>query len=214
VFAEDYDYSSLVFVLGGAFQGKSLLSLRIAHRYTFSGVLGTDYLRDLLRILRPDADLLCSTSRLDEARFNRQRGAVSELLYRMLGFYAPRREKLVVEGIHLSKEFLQYALAHGATCICLDNQRPWVDRVRLKEITTPVTRTLDARNGRESLVNAEDVSVEDTTYFREAVRFRRIHDLISRDADALAIETISYRELDEAFESIRRILRRGFTESA
>lgn len=61
-FITNYDYSSFVFITSGAFQWKSLLSIKIAEQYVFSAILSTDCFRNILRTWKPSREILCSTS--------------------------------------------------------------------------------------------------------------------------------------------------------
>jgi hypothetical protein len=128
---------------------------------------------------------------------------VSELLLKTLYFYSSRGEKLVIEGIHFSKEFLKYCITLGAKCILLDNQNSWSKRVQLKMLTTPVTRVYDPVSGIESYCDKpEYLSSSNLSYLRDEKHFKLLHNLILSDCLTLPIKQIKFMDLNEALHSI------------
>ncbi|MDD2487722.1 MAG: hypothetical protein PHS92_05125 [Candidatus Gracilibacteria bacterium] len=197
------DYSSFIFILGGAFQGKSILSIKTAERYTFSTVLSTDCFRNFLRINNPTEAILCSTSKLDVNIFNKQREEISDLLFNILKFYADRKEKVIIEGIHFSKDFLEFAIKNGAKCLCLNNKIPWKEKVSLKKITTPITRIIDKKTGKESYIeHTDNLNIDDISYTHKEKDYTNIHNIIISDANSLKICNIAFNNINDAFLEI------------
>ncbi len=200
-------YSSFIFLIWWAFQGKSLISIKIAEKYNFSGVISTDLFRNILRINNPTNAILCSTSKLNDDIFNIQRKEVSDLLYKTLDFYADRKEKLVIEWVHFSKDFLKFALKNWAKCICLNNSLPWRDKVNLKKITTPITRVINRDTLEENFANhTEDLNIEDIFYTHKEKEYSLMHNIILSDVKELGINIISYSSIDEAIIKIKEFI--------
>lgn len=200
-------YSSFIFLIWWAFQGKSLISIKIAEKYNFSGVISTDLFRNILRINNPTDAILCSTSKLNGDIFNTQRKEVSDLLYKTLDFYADRKEKLVIEGVHFSKDFLKFVLDNWGKCICLNNLLPWKDKVNLKKITTPITRVINKETWIEYFTNhTDDLNIEDISYTHKEKEYSLIHNIIISDAKELDINIVSYNNIDEAIIKIKEFI--------
>lgn len=192
-------YSSFIFIIWWAFQGKSLISIKIADKYNLSGVLSTDLFRNILRINNPTSAIICSTSKLNENIFNLQREEVSELLYKTLELYADRKEKLVIEWMHFSRDFLKFALENWAKCICLNNFLSWKDKVNLKKITTPITRVINKDTWLEYLTNhTDDLNIDDISYTHKEKEYSLIHSIILSDARELRINIVSYNNINDA----------------
>ena len=210
-YIQKYDYSSFIFIIGGAFQGKSLLSIRIAERYTISTIICTDYLRNVLRSINPCKEILRSTSNLDKISFNRSREIISDLLFKTIHFYALRKEKVIIEGIHFSRDFLKFAVINGAKCICLENCLPWEKKVELKSLTSPITKIINIDTGEESLAyHNENLDTKNNAYLHKRKNFQLVHDIISSDANSLKIEKVSFEDIDKAFLIIKNILDKHF----
>ena len=54
--------SSIIVIVGGSFQGKSLISLKCASSLNYSGVVTTDMVRNILKITNPHLEEIYSTS--------------------------------------------------------------------------------------------------------------------------------------------------------
>lgn len=200
-------YSSFTFLVWWAFQGKSLISIKIADKYNLSGVLSTDLFRNILRINNPTSAIICSTSKLNENIFNSQREEVSELLYKTLEFYADRKEKLVIEWVHFSRDFLKFALDNWAKCICLNNLLPWKGKVNFKKITTPITRVINKDTWLEYFANhTDDLNIDDIYYTHKEKEYSLMHNIILSDAKILGINIISYNSIDEAIIKIKEFI--------
>lgn len=198
-------YSSFIFLIWWAFQGKSLISIKIAYKYNLSGVLSTDLFRNILRINNPTSAIICSTSKLDENIFNLQREEVSDLLYKTLEFYADRKEKLVIEWVHFSRDFLKFALDNWAKCICLNNLLPWKDKVNLKKITTPITRVINKDTWWDYFANHTDgLNIDDIYYTHKEKEYSLMHNIILSDVNELWINLISYKNIDNAVNKISK----------
>ena len=70
-----------IFVAGGSFQGKSMVALRIAAQFKFSGVLTTDMIRNFHNINDSSNEVFSTSTYLMKPEdFNRQKEIVSNSL--------------------------------------------------------------------------------------------------------------------------------------
>lgn len=95
---------NIIFLAGGSFQGKSLISLHLANKYQFSGVVTTDMIRNILRIHATPEDkrrfFSTSTYRMSPEDLMMQKKLVSDEVKRLLPIYIKRGEKIIFEGMH------------------------------------------------------------------------------------------------------------------
>lgn len=132
-----YIRPSVVVVVGGSFTGKSIISNHLSNKYQFSGVLSTDMVRNFFRISTGDRKTYqTSTYRMDDGELNVQKNNVSNMIKQMLEIYRSRREKIIIEGMHLTEDFLKNINRRDCLIIGLHNKRNIDDRLDLKMKTT------------------------------------------------------------------------------
>lgn len=188
---------------GGSFQGKSLVALRVASCLSYSAVISTDTVRNLLKVVRPTASYLAtSTYLMDPEQLNIQISEVSNSLWKMQEIYDSRGERIIIEGMHLSASFMRQASQAGFNCFCLDNMLPFEQRVILKSITR--SRLRMAATGMMDVGSDESpkFDVQATSYVEHRERIEAIHADILRKATANNFVVISYRSIDEAVNTI------------
>lgn len=132
-----YTRPCVIVVVGGSFTGKSIISNHLSNKYQFSGVLSTDMVRNFFRISTRDRKTYqTSTYRMDDSELNIQKNNVSNMIEQMLEIYRSRREKIIIEGMHLTEDFLRNINKQDCLIIGLDNKRDINDRLDLKMKTT------------------------------------------------------------------------------
>jgi 2-phosphoglycerate kinase len=162
-------------IAGGSFQGKSLIALEMAHRFKFSGVLTTDMVRNILKVMSPDKPYLStSTYLLSEAEFSQQFFDVSKIIFEIIPIYESRGEHMVIEGMHFTKEIIDYFASRAYCNIFIDNLMPFNERVLRKQITRSNLRMRDPKRKNDSqLLDPEDVKL--TLYMSYQERIDQIH---------------------------------------
>ena len=183
---------SYLVLVGGSFQGKSLMAVRLADILGMPHILSTDLVRNTLRVMskEPPAWLGTTTYRLTVGDLRRQCAAVSELASQLLGVFAQRGESAVLEGMHFSKSFLNaLGRRNDVLLVGVDNRAAYDLRIKMK---VAVTR----RRG----------NVADYAAFRD--RIEDIHRCLLRQVvDARGL-ICSYDDLDEGVATIRSEARR------
>lgn len=206
IFKGKTNYKSFIFLIWWPFQWKSLISLELAHLLTFSWVISTDLVRNIFRVVANNDYIKCSTSKMSNEIFNMQRKEISNLLYEILKFYSEREEKVIIEWIHFSQEFLKYAIENWAKCFFLDNKLSWEQKVKLKKITTPITKIIDWKTKKEILkVHTEDLNINNILYFQQEEKYFNMHNMLLKEAIELDIKIISYKNMKEAIKQIKEL---------
>lgn len=132
-----YIRPSVVVVVGGSFTGKSIIANHLSNKYQFSGVLSSDMVRNFFRISTGDKKTYqTSTYRMDDGELIVQKDNVSNMIKQMLEIYRSRREKIIIEGMHLTEDFLKNINGRDCLIIGLHNKRNIDDRLDLKMKTT------------------------------------------------------------------------------
>lgn len=143
------DLSNIIIIILWAFQWKSLISLNLASKLKYSWVISTDYIRNFLRINNKNSYINVSTSKMDQEIFEKQIEIISSFLLNYIKFYSNRKEKIILGWIHFSKEFLLFSKNNWAKCFWLNNKISWLNKVKLKTITTPTVKIL--QNNEEKI---------------------------------------------------------------
>jgi len=193
--------SNIIVLIWWAFQWKSLIALKLASKLDYSWVISTDFIRNTLRIIDPVPEILCSTSNMDTKVFLVQRNKISDFLYKLLPFYTERQEKIILEGIHFSKDFLIYLKNNWAKCFGLNNTLTWKEKVVKKLITTPITR-LNKNSGQilDYCKNKEDYNK--ISYLEKEEKYIFFHKIILSELKELNIDIINYNDLSNAIDDI------------
>lgn len=202
------DYSPFVIIGWWAFQWKSLVANEVATQCKIWGIVSTDLIRNILRAQLSSDSILLSTSHLTLEDFDKQRREVSDLLERTLPFYSDRWERLVIEWIHFSRDFLIESVQWWASVFSLDNQLPWSERVSLKEKITPIGRVIDTKTGVESLMLAspnvrdEGKLRTENAYHLRWKKYADIHARLTWDMKEAWAKIISFRDIEIAVRQI------------
>ena len=95
----------VIVLVGGSFQGKSLIALNTANKLNYSGVLTTDTVRNILNVIYPEkAFLSTSTYLLSDTELIQQCSEVSKIIFNLLPIYESRGEHMIIEGMHFTEE--------------------------------------------------------------------------------------------------------------
>lgn len=188
------DSAKIVILAGGSFQGKSLISLSLANTLRFSGVITTDTIRNILKILEPEQDHWgISSYMLAEDSLAKQMETVSNMIRKIIGIYQERGEHMIIEGMHFSREFMRWAKLQGFCCLCINNEKDFRERIELKKVTR-------SRLRGNSNMNDESFSFENSNYFKYQDRIREIHSKILEDARSEGFEIVTFNELEIGIE--------------
>ena len=119
---ENQHTSDLIIITGGSFQGKSLLAMKLAAKLNYSAVICTDLIRNILKVENPgESSYGTSSYRLTKEEWEQQKKNTCELLKNVLRIYDSRGEKIILEGVHFTEEFLAWGKRSNALLFCLDN---------------------------------------------------------------------------------------------
>jgi 2-phosphoglycerate kinase len=148
---EDQD-TKIIVIASGSFQGKSIIALEVAARFEFSGVITTDTVRNVLKILNPDRDYLStSTYLLSETLLLKQMEEVSSVVKEMIAIYRKRGEHVVIEGMHFSNDFLRWTESQNFHKVFINNRLPLRERVLYKHTTRSRLRLYDPISSKRTL---------------------------------------------------------------
>ena len=194
----------VVVICGGNFQGKSLVSLRVASRLGLTAAISTDSIGLLLRSLFPgDSELSTSSYRLSKRDFEAQVRRISGLAMDLTTGYVARGESIVVEGIHLSRPFLEWAREKNYCCVVLDNELNLEKRVILKHGTRSLLRLRDSNSAggyRYGRIDRENVGL--SAYVENSERIREIQAEIVRMGRENGFKIVRFATLRKAVEEV------------
>lgn len=195
------DLSNFIIIIWWAFQWKSLISLKLASRLKYSWVISTDYIRNFLRLCNKSLFLNISTSEMDEKIFERQRKEISDLLYSYVKFYSDRKEKIILEWMHFSRDILQFFIEKWAKCFWLNNQISWLEKVKLKAITTPTIKIIE--DGVEKIIEYSDfIDQKKIFYIQKQEYYKKFQNVLMNDLNEIGIQIINYNNIEEWFKKI------------
>lgn len=199
------DLSNVIVIIWWAFQWKSLISLKLASKLKYSWVISTDYIRNFLRVENKNPIINISTSRMDQEIFEKQREIISSFLLNYIKFYIDRKEKIILEWMHFSKDFLLFLKNNWAKCFWLNNELDWYEKVKLKTITTPTIKIIH-NNKEEILEYSEKINIEDILYIQQKEYYEKFHNILLNDLKDIDIKIINYFNIDEWIEKILNII--------
>jgi len=189
----------IVIITGGSFQGKSLISLSLASRLGYSGVISTDAIRNVLKVLYPEKSYLgTSTYLLPPEDLNRQRNDVSDVIKEIICIYENRGESIIIEGMHFSSDFFSWAKEKNFCRITLDNQLAFEQRIVFKGKIRSRLRVIsdESQDTISIMVNKENVKT--TAYYQHRDRIEEIHQHILVHSEEQDFHIIRFNELNEA----------------
>lgn len=179
-----------IFVAGGSFQGKSLMALRIAAQFKFSGVLTTDMIRNFHNINDSSNEVFSTSTYLMKPEdFNRQKEKVSDSLKKIMEIYRFRGEKMIFEGVHFSDQFIRSIKDTEYLKIFINNKISPKERFEYKKKT----------RSNFSYLDNETRTYEHTTYFEHEQRMMQIHEDLKKVCVENNFTVIDYTDINEAF---------------
>lgn len=190
--------SDLVLITGGSFQGKSLVSMQVASNLHYSTVICTDLFRNILNVQKAGIlSLSTSPYKLDKADWLVQKIMICDLLKEVLPIYFSRGEKIVVEGVHFTEEFLIWTRDQGGIIFCIDNQLPFSERIKKKLIT---------RSKLDGFDENDQFWVEKSSYYKYRHRMGEMHQEILDICSRLSAEILKITCLPDAVKHIESVL--------
>ena len=166
----------IVIIASGSFQGKTIIALEVATKFDFSGIITTDTIRNVLKVLGPDKDYLStSTYLLPEPLLLKQMEEVSNVIRAMIDIYTERGEHLVIEGMHFSEDFMEWAKCQDFHRIFINNNLPLRDRVILKNTTRSRLGYFDPVSLQKKYGKIDEFNVDNSSYIKYQERIIKIH---------------------------------------
>jgi len=202
--AKDNQMTKVIVIGGGSFQGKSLIALRIAYKFRIPVMICTDTVRSVLHILSPDAAyFFTSTYLMSPKILNRQMKEVSKVLQELLSLYEKRGENIIIEGMHLSREFIAYLSGKSNVLIfCIDNKLPLEKRLEHKSVTRHRVEYLDSKTREVKYGRLTKRNIYFTPYIKHANRIEEIHRQIIDYFSKKSLPIIEFENIDKAIETI------------
>ena len=202
--AENNTLSKIIVIGGGSFQGKSLIALHIAYKFKIPHVICTDTIRSVLHLLKPEASyLFTSTYLMSPKNLERQMKEVSKVLQELLALYEKRGENIIIEGMHLSQEFITYLSGKSNVLIfCIDNKLPLEKKLEYKSVTRHRVEYLDPETGEVKYGQLTKSNLYFTPYIRHANRIEEIHQQIVDYFLQRNLSVIEFEDIDKAIETI------------
>ena len=200
--------NKIVVVGGGSFQGKSLIAVHIAYKLKIPSIVCTDTVRSILHVLNPTA-LYFSTSTylMSPENLKRQMKEVSRVLRELLSIYKRRGESVVIEGMHLSPDFLTYLSNKPNTLIfCIDNMLPLEKRLEYKSLTRHRVEYHDPETGNITYGSLTMDKLQNTPYMQHANRIEEIHKEIVGCFSQRSLPIIEFNHINVAIEKIDAII--------
>jgi len=201
---KEYPPNKIIVIGGGSFQGKSLTALHIAYKFKIPLVVCTDTIRSVLHILNPKAPhFFTSTYLMSPENLERQMKEVSKVLQEILALYEKRGENIIIEGMHLSQEFITYLSGKSNILIfCLDNKLPLGKKLEYKSVTRYRVEYLDPKTGEIKYGQLTKSNLFFTSYIRHANRIEEIHRQIVRYFLQGNLPVMEFEDIDKAIEVI------------
>lgn len=197
----------IIIIAGGSFQGKSTISLKLAAYFGMSGVLTTDIIRNILKVLNPDADYFStSTYLLSEELLQKQMNKVCSVIKELIGIYQTRGEHIIIEGMHFSEEFISWASSQDFLNICLDNSLPLSKRIVLKGKTRSKLRFYDSLVDEYYFQKVDDSNVTNSSYLKYQNKIDQIHRILLHNCRLSDFHIIEFNNINQGIElSIQEI---------
>jgi len=188
----------IVIIAGGSFQGKSIIALEIATAFRFSGVVSTDMIRNVLKVLRPDEDYLStSTYLLPEPLLLKQMREVSNVIKEMIAIYKRRGEHIVIEGMHFSEDFLRWASSQNFHKIFIDNRLSLRERVIYKNVTRSRLGLYDSVSSKRIFGTVNEANVDSSSYIKHQTRIVHIHNSMLALCTKYGFEVVEFDDIED-----------------
>jgi len=198
----------VIVIGGGSFQGKSLLALHIGNMLKIPCIICTDTIRNVLRILNPAASYLStSTYLLSPKDLERQMKEISAILRKLLSIYDQRGESVIIEGMHLSQDFIKYLSTKSNVLIfCLNNTLPLKKRLEYKSIVRNKVEYYDPKMKKVIYGYLTKNNLRFTPYMRHSRRIEEIHRNIVNYFSQLNLPIIDFNDLDVALDRVNKMI--------
>ncbi len=174
---EKHPSNKIIVIGGGSFQGKSLIASHVSCKLKIPLIIYTDVIRNVLHVLNPKKPyFFTSTYLMSPKNLERQKKEVSNVLQGVLSLCEKRGEHIIVEGMHLSQEFINYlSNKHNVLLFCIDNKLSLEKRLEYKSITRHRVKYIDpeAKNIKYGELTTSNIYF--TPYMEHANRIEEIH---------------------------------------
>lgn len=190
--------SNTIVIIGGSFQGKSIISIKIAEILNYSAVICTDLLRNILHIQNPTNDTFStSTYLLSKEKLDKQKQYVSTLALKVLDVYDKRGEKVILEGMHFSRQCIDDLLGRGTSLFFLANQLSFKERTESKTITRTKLNSYSPQQPDWFL---------QSSYYKHQERIQEIHHELEEICKELRIPIVQFSTINQAVKLILETL--------
>jgi len=200
---------NFVFIAGGSFQGKSLIALKLASKFNFSGVLTTDMLRNFLKIQYPEKTIFStSTYKMTRNDLELQKEAVSSILKKQIEIYQSRGEKMIFEGMHFSDDFIKSISKSNYLKLFINNIKCIEERFYLKQ------KTRNHFSFENEVANklSDTKKFEETSYYFKQNRINEIHSDLKNICLQNGFIEVSFEKLDDAINKCEALVKDYFLE--
>jgi 2-phosphoglycerate kinase len=189
----------IVAIAGGFFQGKSSVALAVAGRLGFSAVISTDMVKSLLRILHPERGYLDSAGySLADSHVVAQMREVSDTIIQLLDVYDRHQEHVVVEGLHLTDDFMDW-IRRGRHCgICLDNEVPLRARILLKTKIRANFRVHASDASRNNAAEITESNVDSSRFMKDEALVMTLQASILDKCRDNGFHVLRFRDIEDA----------------
>ncbi len=198
-----------IFLAGGSFQGKSLIALKIAAQFNYSGVVTTDVLRNILKVQRQEEDYLStSTYLLSNELLNKQKEYVSNLLSGLIDIFNSRGERIIVEGMHFSDHFLDWLSTKEYLKLFINNGCSLEERIVYKKITRSKLSVQDELKLQPENEIITSDNVEISRYVGNKNRINEIHESLKKKCLSSGFELVDFTDLDNGInQCLERVMK-------
>lgn len=195
----------VIFIGGGSFQGKSLISLHMAYKMKIPLLICTDTIRNTLHFLEPQSVYLShSTYLLSEDDLKKQMDVVSNVIQGIVQILNKRGEDAIIEGMHFSKDFIHdISGKENYMAVAVDNQLSFYKRIEYKKLTRKRVEVVDIVSGKVTYDRIRRGNILRTRYLMYEKRITDIHREILtsfRDGGFPIIPFVTIREAVEKIE--------------
>lgn len=188
-----------IFIAAGSFQGKSLIALKLAAKFNFSGVLTTDMIRNIYTVNNIGNDIYSTSTYLMEKKdLEEQKEVVSETLLKVIDIYKMRGEKMIFEGMHFSNKFIKTIKDTPYFKLFLNNNSTPKDRFIYKAITRNKFSVNQA--------NKNEVQYEDTMYYKYESCMIKIHENLKYICLKNGFIEVEYTTIEEAVSKCEKMV--------
>jgi 2-phosphoglycerate kinase len=204
------DKKNLIVILtGGSFQGKSVISNRVASKLCISGVVTTDLIRNILKITNPLLQNIYGTTTylLSKEELEAQKRNVSAVTKNLIKIYEIRGEHMIFEGMHFSNNFLKWASKNQYCCICLNNTLGLNKRIVLKSKTRSTFRFINPLLKEFEFGPISKKNVNNTAYMNYASRINEIHNNILNFSKKNNFHIVNFENIQIAIKEVLSIIK-------